>query len=125
MAGDVAEGGGQLIARILRSLCASLLRVAAASGSSTMRAHAAALRPIATTIHPHSARHFYARVAQANGVHIRQIAANLGHSSVAVTEAYLAAADTLENSAAPVLADLITAGEELVLFPSAADTTTA
>jgi hypothetical protein len=50
-------------------------------------------------------------------VHIRQIAADLGHSSVAVTEAYLAAADTLENSAAPVLADLITAGEELALLP--------
>jgi hypothetical protein len=35
-----------------------------------------------------------------------------------VTEGYLAAADTLEGSAAPVLADLITAGEELALFGS-------
>jgi integrase len=116
-----ARLGDEQIARILRSLCASLLLVAAASGSSTMRAHAAALRPIAETIHPHSARHFYARVAEAHGVHIRQIAADLGHSSVAVTEAYLAAADTLENSAAPVLADLITAGEELTLTPIFAD----
>jgi hypothetical protein len=66
---------------------------------------------------PHSVRHFYARVAEANGVYIRQIAADLGHSFVAVSEAYLAAADTLENSAAPVLADLITAGEELALLP--------
>lgn len=76
---------------------------------------------IADTIHPHSARHFYARVAEAHGVHIRQLAADLGHSSVAVTEAYLAAADTLENSAAPVLADLITAGEELALQPAFTD----
>lgn len=120
-----ARLGTEQIARILKSLCASLLRVAGASGSSTMRAHAAALRPIATTIHPHSARHTYARVAEAHGVHIRQIAADLGHSSIAVTEAYLAAADTLENSAAPVLADLITAGEELALFPWTAGSATA
>ncbi|SFW11379.1 site-specific integrase [Amycolatopsis australiensis] len=116
-----ARLGVEQIPRILKSLCTSLLRVAAASGSSTMRAHAAALRPIADTIHPHSARHFYARVAEAHGVHIRQLAADLGHSSVAVTEAYLAAADTLENSAAPVLADLITAGEELALQPAFTD----
>ncbi|HEY3479700.1 MAG TPA: site-specific integrase [Streptomyces sp.] len=112
-----ARLGDEQIARSLKALCTSLLRVAAASGSSSLRVHAAALRPIADAIHPHSTRHFYARVAEANGVHIRQIAADLGHSSVAVTEAYLAAADTLENSAAPVLADLITAGEELTLTP--------
>ncbi|HET6706607.1 site-specific integrase, partial [Amycolatopsis sp.] len=112
-----ARLGNEQITRALKALCRSLLLVAAASGSSTMRAHAAALRPIADTIHPHAGRHFYARTAEANGVHIRQIAADLGHSSVSVTEAYLADADTLENSAAPVLADLITAGEELALLP--------
>ncbi|WP_143264058.1 hypothetical protein [Amycolatopsis kentuckyensis] len=57
------------------------------------------------------------RVAEAHGVHIRKIAADLGHSSVDVTEGYLAAADTLEGSAAPVLADPIAAGDELALIP--------
>jgi hypothetical protein len=72
-------------------------------------------------INPHCARHVYARVAEARSMHIRQIAAGLGHSSVAVTDAHLADADILENSAAPLLADLITACDELTRTPTFAD----
>jgi site-specific recombinase XerD len=112
-----ARMGTEQVQRLLSALCRSMIRVAADADSSTMRAHAAALRPIAAAIHPHMTRRTYARVAEAHGVHIRQISADLGHSSVSITEAYLAEADTLAGSAAPVLADLIAAGEELTLLP--------
>lgn len=99
----------------LRYLCRSLLRVN--SPSSTVRAHAAQLRPLGDTIHPHALRHFYAITAETHGVPVRQISRDLGHSSVAVTERYLEQGRRLAGSAAGVVADLITAGEDLVLLP--------
>ncbi|MEU4675088.1 tyrosine-type recombinase/integrase [Amycolatopsis sp. NPDC023774] len=77
--------------------------------SSTIRAHAAAVRAIADTIHPHAARHLYAIAAEARGIPIRQISRDLGHASLATTEAYLEQGRHLADSAAPTLADLITA----------------
>lgn len=105
----------QQVTDMLRYLARSLVRAAAGTTSSTLRGHAAHLRPVAGTLHPHSIRHFYALVAEANGIPIRQISRDLGHSSVSVTEAYLDHGRALLGSAAPVLADLITAGEDLAL----------
>jgi site-specific recombinase XerD len=99
----------------LRYLCRHLARMNATS--STVRAHAAQLRPIRDTIHPHAIRHFYAVTAEAHGVPVRQISLDLGHSSVAVTERYLEQGRHLAGSAAGVVADLITAGEDLTLLP--------
>ncbi|MGW5703877.1 tyrosine-type recombinase/integrase [Amycolatopsis japonica] len=109
--------GAQQVTDMLRYLCRYLVRAAAAATSSTLRGHAAQLRPIKDTIHPHSTRHFYAITAENNGVPIRQISLDLGHSSVAVTEAYLEHARALLGSAATIVADLITAGEDLALMP--------
>lgn len=83
--------------------------------SSTVRGHAAHLRPIEGTVHPHQLRHFYATTAEAHGVPVRQVRADLGHSSVAITETYLARGRDLDSSAVSTVADLITAGEELTL----------
>ncbi|MFI6031643.1 tyrosine-type recombinase/integrase [Amycolatopsis magusensis] len=107
----------QEITRALRTLARWLLRHATGSGSSTLRAHAAALRPVADTLHPHSIRHFYAITAENHGIPISNISADLGHASIATTEIYLEQGRRLAGTAAPILADLITAGEELALLP--------
>ncbi|MFI5614738.1 tyrosine-type recombinase/integrase [Amycolatopsis sp. NPDC051903] len=99
----------QQITDTLQYLCRSLLRRGASS--STIRVHAAAVRAIADTIHPHAARHLYAIAAEAHGIPLRQISLDLGHATLATTEAYLEQAHQLADSAAPTLADLITAGE--------------
>ncbi|MEU3764323.1 site-specific integrase [Amycolatopsis keratiniphila] len=65
--------GAQQVTDMLRYLCRHLVRAAAAARSSTLRGHAAQLRPIKDTIHSHSTRHFYAITAENNGVPIRQI----------------------------------------------------
>jgi integrase len=80
-----------------------------AGSSSTIRAHAAAVRPIAGTVHPHAARHLYAIAAEAHGIPIRQISRDLGDASIATTEAYLEQGRQLAGTAVPTLADLITA----------------
>lgn len=105
----------QQVTDALRYLCRRLARMT--TTSSTVRAHAAQVRPIAATVHPHAIRHFYAQTAEAHGVPIRQISRDLGHSSVAVTEQYLHHGRELARSAAPIVADLITAGEDLALLP--------
>jgi site-specific recombinase XerD len=105
----------QHVTDLLQYLCRVLARTR--SASSTVRAHAAALRAIAATIHPHSARHFYAITAEDHGVSVRQISLDLGHSSVAVTERYLEQGRKLAGSAVGIVADLITAGDALVLIP--------
>ncbi|TKG61522.1 tyrosine-type recombinase/integrase [Prauserella endophytica] len=115
----VAVTGARLRARqvtdALRYLCRFLVRMK--SPSSTVRAHAAQLRGIRDSIHPHAIRHFYAITAETHGIPVRQISRDLGHSSVAVTEGYLEQGRRLAGSAAGVVADLITAGEDLVLLP--------
>ncbi|WIX76891.1 hypothetical protein QRX50_36525 [Amycolatopsis carbonis] len=63
----------QQITDALQYLCRSLLRRGVTS--STIRAHAAAVRAIADPIHPHSARHLYAIAVEANGIPLRQISA--------------------------------------------------
>ncbi|MEU4675120.1 hypothetical protein AB0F91_46095 [Amycolatopsis sp. NPDC023774] len=103
----------QQITDALQYLCRSLRRRGA--NSSTIRAHAAAVRAIADTIHPHAARYLYAIAAEAHGIPIRQISLDLGHATLATTEAYLEQAHQLADSAAPALAGLITAGENLSL----------
>lgn len=104
----------QQITDMLRYLCRRLARMK--TTSSALRAHAAQLRPIKDTIHPHAIRHFYAITAESHGVPIRQISRDLGHSNVAVTEQYLHHGRDLARSAAPVVADLITAGEDFTVF---------
>ncbi|MFI6031657.1 tyrosine-type recombinase/integrase [Amycolatopsis magusensis] len=68
----------QEITRALRTLARWLLRHATGSRNSTLRAHAAALRPVADTLHPHSIRHFYAITAETHGIPISNISADLG-----------------------------------------------
>jgi site-specific recombinase XerD len=109
----------QQIVDVLRYLCRDL--ACTKSTSSTVRAHAAQLRPIQDSVHPHSARHFYAIAAEAHGVKVSQISKDLGHSSVAVTEDYLDQGRQLAGSAAPILADLITAGDEPVVLAHTKD----
>jgi site-specific recombinase XerD len=110
----------QHVTDMLRYLCRVPGKVK--SPSSTIRTHALQLKAIAASIHPHAARHFYAITAEAHGVSVRQISLDLGHSSVAVTERYLEQGRQLAGSAAGIIADLITAGEDLVLIQSS-DTT--
>ncbi|MEV0070939.1 site-specific integrase [Amycolatopsis sp. NPDC050768] len=105
----------QQITDALRYLCRSLLRHGATS--STVRAHAAAVRAIADTVHPHAARHLYAIAAEAHGIPIRQISRDLGHATLATTEAYLEQGHQLAGTAAPTLSDLITAGEDTTEWP--------
>ncbi|WIX83345.1 hypothetical protein QRX50_22585 [Amycolatopsis carbonis] len=90
-------------------MCRSLLR--RGSASSTVRAHAVAVRTIADTVHPHAARNLYSIAAEAHGIPIRQISRDLGHATLAPTEAYLGQGHHLAGRAARILADLITAGE--------------
>ncbi|UJW36921.1 tyrosine-type recombinase/integrase (plasmid) [Saccharothrix sp. AJ9571] len=107
----------QEVTRALRTLARWLVRHATGSGNSTLRAHAAALRPVADTLHPHSIRHFYAITAEAHGINVSNISADLGHASIATTEIYLEQGRRLAGTAAPILADLITAGEDAALRP--------
>ncbi|HEY3477537.1 MAG TPA: tyrosine-type recombinase/integrase [Streptomyces sp.] len=80
----------QQVTDMLRYLARSLVRAAAGTASSTLRGHAAQLRPIADTLRPHAVRLSYALAAEADGIPIRQLSCDLGHSSVAVTRSYLA-----------------------------------
>jgi site-specific recombinase XerD len=61
---------------------------------------AAQLAPIATTIHPHSARHTYTTLAIGRGVPLRQVQLDLGHTDPRTTEGYLHDQHTVANSAA-------------------------
>lgn len=60
--------------------------------------------------HPHQLRHTYAKTAEDAGVSVSQIQADLGHSSIATTQSYLHAGDTVEHSAARVVSGIYHAG---------------
>jgi site-specific recombinase XerD len=57
----------QHVTDTLQGLCRSLIRAAEASTSSVLAGHAAALRPIASTVHPRMARYLYANAAEEHG----------------------------------------------------------
>jgi site-specific recombinase XerD len=68
------------------------------------------LAPIRDSIRPHQFRHSYADTASRNGVRIEQIAADLGHATVATTQTYLHASRLAEDSAARVVSGIYHAG---------------
>lgn len=80
-------------------------------GTSAMRTHAAELRRIGDTLHPHSARHLCAVAAESHGIPVRQITRDLGRSCLAITEASLERGCSLARTVARTLAELLTAGQ--------------
>lgn len=101
---------------VLRGLCAAFTtdppprRAAGLTDTTHGRYITTHLTALRDTIHPHSARHSYATHAVARGVTPRQVQRDLGHSTLATTEAYLHDTDSLAGSAAHHLAPALHQG---------------
>lgn len=103
--------GNRLHVNTVTRMLRTIARQPKPGGRPEVREAARLLAPIAATLHPHQLRHSYVVVAEAAGVPLSRIQADLGHASVASTQTYLHAADGAEHSAARVVSDIYHANE--------------
>jgi site-specific recombinase XerD len=66
-------------------------------------AAAETLAPVKNRLHPHQLRHAYAVTAEAAGVPVSRIQADLGHSHLSTTQTYLHAGQVADGSAAALV----------------------